>query len=528
MAKPVKHLYQRQGYWWYRKVVPNDVLADFSKRDIRGSLGTQDKREAERLLHIKLAELDAEFEKVRAARRKAADELEEFARRAAAEKQFLASPAFVEAVRAVNSTALDMIDVMENGDHHRRRTPTYEEAVALVEERQEILSPATKEMLIRSAMEQAIIDEEDTVENVLPLIEEAIAQNRHERTKNTSFVIGHYEDGAPVFVIPERFVPRVREFLIGLIDTEEKTLRAKKVAIEARSSDDLRRKDIGLLSLMEDWKKEKDVKEKTVVEAKKAIRLFEQINGPLPYSDVTKDHVLAFKNHLIGLDQASATKAKSWTLLNTIFKTAKGNSRVQVNPFQEVTFSPPKDSKRRDDFTPEELNSIFGALTKYSEDWWLFRIGLYTGARLGEIHQMTADDVQVESGTLYFNLTDEGEKSLKTASSYRKVPIHQQLILDGIKDFFPTEGALFSGRAAAASQRLNRAIDRAGITDKSKTFHSLRHTFKSACRTAGLDEDTHDRFTGHKSSHVGRNYGKHSIPSMKAAIDKVRFGVEGE
>ncbi|WP_372397833.1 site-specific integrase [Azospirillum sp. HJ39] len=527
MAKPVKHLYQRQGYWWYRKVVPNDVRADFPKTDLRGSLGTQEKREAERLLHIKLAELDAEFEAVRAARRKAADALEEEARRVAAEKQFLESTAFVEAVKAVNSTARSMVDVMEDGDHHWLRTPTYEEAAALVDEKGLSLSSPDRETLIQSVMRQAIINEEDTAENVLALIDDAIAQNRYERAHSTSFIVGHHEDGEPRFVIPERFVIPVRDCLIKLLDAEEKTLWAKRSAILDRSSDDLCRKGNGILSLMDDWKREKSVKEKTIIEAKKAIRLFEQVNGPLPYDDVTKEHVLAFKNHLISLDQASATKAKSWTLLNTIFKTAMGNSRVQVNPFQEVTFSPPNDSKRRDDFTPDDLKDIFGVLPNRSKDWWLFRICLYTGARLGEIHQMTADDIKKEGGVLYFNLTDEGEKSLKTASSYRKVPVHQQLISDGIEDFVPSEGPMFGGRHAAASQRLNRVIDRAGITDESKTFHSLRHTFKSACRAAGLDEDTHDRFTGHKSSHVGRSYGKHSIPSMKAAIDKVQFGIEG-
>ena len=137
-------------------------------------------------------------------------------------------------------------------------------------------------------------------------------------------------------------------------------------------------------------------------------------------------------------------------------------------------------------------------------------------------------DILDDDGVIYINFTDQGEgQSLKTRNSRRAVPVHKQLLSDGFLGMIPKEGRLFTtGTKDAASKRLNTAINSAGIKDESKVFHSLRHTFKSACRAAGLDEDTHDRLTGHKSSHVGRSYGTHSIAALKVAIDKVEFGID--
>lgn len=63
-------------------------------------------------------------------------------------------------------------------------------------------------------------------------------------------------------------------------------------------------------------------------------------------------------------------------------------------------------------------------------------------------------------------------------------------------------------------------------------FHSFRHTFKAACRRAGIHEETHDLLTGHRGTGVGRSYGRmagHSAEMVKTlfdAIGKVRYSAD--
>jgi integrase len=46
------------------------------------------------------------------------------------------------------------------------------------------------------------------------------------------------------------------------------------------------------------------------------------------------------------------------------------------------------------------------------------------------------------------------------------------------------------------------------VDHPAKTFHSFRHTFKRACREAGISEEIHHALTGHSGGGVGRSYGR--------------------
>lgn len=63
-----------------------------------------------------------------------------------------------------------------------------------------------------------------------------------------------------------------------------------------------------------------------------------------------------------------------------------------------------------------------------------------------------------------------------------------------------------------------------GINDPNKTFHSFRHSFKRACRDAGLGEEIHDLLTGHKGASVGRGYGQGAgLKVLSEAIERVSY-----
>jgi integrase len=156
--------------------------------------------------------------------------------------------------------------------------------------------------------------------------------------------------------------------------------------------------------------------------------------------------------------------------------------------------------------------------------FWFPLIALFRGARRTEIAQLRVGDVrQGEGGIWYFDLTNEGEdQNLKTTSSARSVPIHAELIRLGLlgvvsarANSHPGSAPLWPGfeppiepKAKAWTKWFGRYLGAHVVDHPAKTFHSFRHTFKRACRGAGLSEEIHHALTGHSGGGVGRRYGR--------------------
>ena len=100
-----------------------------------------------------------------------------------------------------------------------------------------------------------------------------------------------------------------------------------------------------------------------------------------------------------------------------------------------------KDSRspdeKRDNFTNEELKALFHS-TEYVEDtftepfqFWTPLIALFQGMRQKELSQLYLDDIQPVDGVWVFRViknTTEKDKTVKTDSSRRLVPIHPFLL----------------------------------------------------------------------------------------------------
>lgn len=220
---------------------------------------------------------------------------------------------------------------------------------------------------------------------------------------------------------------------------------------------------------------------------------------------------------------------------------------------------------------PEELQTLFNnpKMEKYAANpktahyCWLPLIGLYTGARINEVCQLNPfDDIKLDdaTGIYYFHFTDEGEtalgvdKSIKTNSSRRIVPIHSKLIDLGLLDYvekikktghkiiFP-EWRPLSGKASAnAGKWFTRYIKEVGLKDDTtgarlSGFHSFRHTFV----THGMTNKIQGLFaiTGHETevvdgfgqiSAVAKGYWTRgltdNIQELKETIEKFDFNLQ--
>jgi integrase len=158
-------------------------------------------------------------------------------------------------------------------------------------------------------------------------------------------------------------------------------------------------------------------------------------------------------------------------------------------------------------------------------DWryWLPLIGLFTGARLGEIAQLLVADVRQIHGRWVFHITKEGSKtkSVKTNGSQRVVPVHSELIRMGFIEYQraavgrgdvklfpeiePDKRGFMSGRPSSFYGDYFAEI---GVkSDRSVNFHSFRHGIADAFRAAGYLDEQFAMLLGHTKATTTGRYG---------------------
>jgi integrase len=183
----------------------------------------------------------------------------------------------------------------------------------------------------------------------------------------------------------------------------------------------------------------------------------------------------------------------------------------------------------------EECRHKPGSLLIRDGYFWVPVIALFSGMRLGEILQLVKSDVREENGIWYFDVNKGEGKSLKTASSKRRVPIHRALIdlefLDHIKSG-QQSGRVFPEIKKGAdgyhshhfSKWWGRFAGHVGFKSPRTAFHSFRHNFLDALRAAETPEYINKALAGHSDKSVHGQYGGGAVLSqLKSAIDKVSY-----
>lgn len=251
--------------------------------------------------------------------------------------------------------------------------------------------------------------------------------------------------------------------------------------------------------------------------------------------------------------------------VSRFFVWARSRDDSVVNPVDGLAVKRKKRGRNKERFPwrTDELNTMFQApiytgchslrrwrdkgnfVPRQSAMFWVPLIGLFSGMRLGEIIQLHVADVKTRAGISYFDVTtilDDDEvkeqKSLKTATSRRGVPIHKTLFDVGFADFleyrkrsgadrlFPDFGQAKDDGSWSKpfSKHFKRFRDSIGVTRRGVVFHSLRHNVEDALRNADVRKEVRDAVQGHEESGVSREYGSgHYVETLNEAVQKIRY-----
>jgi integrase len=186
--------------------------------------------------------------------------------------------------------------------------------------------------------------------------------------------------------------------------------------------------------------------------------------------------------------------------------------------------------KPRQEFTPQELTQIFSAphfrtgrgeqskagtfRTFQPFHYWLPLLGLFTGARIGELCQLHLSDVGQEQNVWFIDINQNTpDKSLKNNWSARRVPLHPKIVELGFSEWcsnlkqagyqrvFPELSWDPEKRYAKEPiRRMQQYFESLGMPrDGSKVFHSFRHIVNNVLtKRTQMPEILRKRLMGHE------------------------------
>lgn len=550
-------LTQRGGVWQVRKRIPADLQHIDMRGSIRESLDTRDKREAVGRYHLKLAEYEAGFARLREELRSrpfvetalATARIQDLGRAAVeglVRQWWQARSSFrkpkcedgQDAASVLASLAEDEASAARAEDEGR-------DLASELADRLLVEAGAASRPLrigsIKTHQQYPIVDRDTLAYSQLrSLVRQGL---KHETMLARDHVTG--ERTTPPHAI---FNPQGAE-IMGTVKTVSdlvRAFRAERVRLlDAESTD----RKYGLL-----------------------FRLVEEQWGNLPVREITRQACVELIHFIQRVPKNAAQKFPSMSFAQSVAAAETGGHELLapntvVSYVQNlcallrwgknhdfgvmVTTDGLKPSGgalvQRRGMTPAELTTIFRALSVLREQtphkFWIPALAAYTGARAEELCQLRTEDVIDVGGITCLNLTRfdptgraVAGKRFKTKYSERYVPLHGELIAAGFMEFVEAcdrAGRLFPalkpGKKGNYSHNFSkwygRFMDSIGLTDPALVFHSYRHGFRDACRDADIPEETAHALGGWATVNQGQRYGNRgAVPNLHRALTKIAYG----
>ncbi|EGR3178556.1 site-specific integrase [Vibrio parahaemolyticus] len=312
----------------------------------------------------------------------------------------------------------------------------------------------------------------------------------------------------------------------------------------------------------------KDKDAKALYEAGLQIERLIEVIGDLDVTEVTRAHIVEFRDTLLqlpkskiasirnrplleqielvkiqGLETLSATTVKNCLRkTSVVFSYAIELGIIDSNPHVGVrvaTAEKKTEANEGKGYTDSEMRRLFQADVFNDTNarkpygmacYWVPLLCRYTGARLEEMSQLHKSDVsQSDSGIHYLNIRRGEGQSVKNNSSLRHVPIPAHLIELGFLDYVAESGGFlfpelkenkYGKKSAALSKWWGQTVRSLGI-HTTQPAHAFRHTFKTALRRLGIADTVSDAITGHTPAGVGGSYGTVELETKKEAIDRL-------
>lgn len=512
MIKPTK---DRNGTYYIRKAVPQELRSVIGKGELKRSLETKVLEQAKLRTPVALASINAIIQNAKAERSVTQDDTEIIA--SVWMTRILQQPETIEAryVRLYNygygltadndqlNECLCKGELAGEADYHlitQLLQPELEEALQWTPAE---LTPAWKQKLAWRLAEHRISAAEMYITDELPTYT-AIAATQKKKSLTFASLFEHYRSHI--------------ELTAGV--------RAKSRIRDYSPSANRFNKFIGNKSIRE-------ISKSDLAQFRSLLE-----HTPANRSKAVNSQSLEKQAEAAGQKLSNNTVRNILMHLSAMFTLAVQDDLLDESPFERFKMRKKELSISEDKaFTDDEIRLMFrlplfhGEPSYYGDmAYWLPIFLYYTGARREEIGQLRKSDIVNLFGIHCITIRMGEEQSVKTTGSRRYVPIHSHLLELGFLDYANTQNdQLFAEKsevndkyASNYSRWWGRLIRDNGINRKGTTpCHSFRHSFITQCRAMDVREDTQNNVTGHVPDSVARKYGKHLVESCRNLIERI-------
>lgn len=552
VAKPVG-LFQRGGVWWLRVVVPIELReAHNGASKVVRSLKTTDRREADRLGALRRAELLEGFEDMRRALnpRPVATLTPELAATLAQgirarllrwDDRVRDNPAAAELwLHVAESLSASNLTSLRLGPPQPLPAPTTERLEALA--RLSPLDGLTPEQLGRLAQVNAGADQAAALVTASRRLSHVVPLADLEARRLGLLIDWRSPEARPALLAC------LEAFRSGIADMGKRD-RGETIATPAEPSSVPIAASMTLREVFAKWKEGKKRGPDALAACERALAAFESHAGLVPVTQIKRNpHGTEFRAWLLKQGITPKTAHDRLTWVKSLLRFAcRDLDLITKQPWDGLNIEHETTRKRRP-WTIAELQGFFAQpvwsayeLPKVADAagaaaYWIPLLGLFTGARVGELCQLRVQDVVETPDGPVLSINEEAEgATVKTAASIRDVPLHSELVRLGFLDYvaevrkagavslWPAmrfrrgkPGAFFSEWFGTA-----RRMVPGGAPD----FHSLRHTVRSALAEAELPEAIKDRITGHEArgSTGTRVYETVSRAALRRAVEAIKY-----
>lgn len=561
-------LHNRNGTYYHRAAVPLDIQDSFGKKQVWRSLRTKDHKEALKLVRVAAVEADRLFDEHRAKMAVEAasltqvlteEQIKQFGEMAYHSwlyfDDFLREQGFGQASGRSEKDVAEIFEAYRSGIEARMRMHKSHFARGQVR-------PIDEEIALDFLKDHMGIK----LDPASPSLRMAVIEN-------------------------QKAAIRAQKAIAARAEGEVIETPAAPVVSSMSSSQQANGSSVPLLSVaVEEWASEK-TKTNWVAKTEREHRVwmahFIETVGDRPIDDYAKADARAFRNVLMKTP-ANWNKLPPLSNIPTLSKAAEKAHSLNLPPmsdsninkllgfvgafwtwaegiYDEVPSGLFKGLKlkinknvreERDPFDKAELNAIFDAplytgclslrswkkegdlIPKDAGIYWVHLISLFSGMRMGEIIQLYTEDLREEEGALYFDVNANGDdKKLKTATSWRSIPVHPRLIEMGFMELVKArriskEKRLFPDLkmgddgyySSPFSKRFNRFLKSVGVKKLKNAFHSFRHNFEDACRDCDITKEVIDTLQGHGERGMSARYGKgRTLRKLNEAMRRIEY-----
>ncbi len=263
-----------------------------------------------------------------------------------------------------------------------------------------------------------------------------------------------------------------------------------------------------------------------------AVRIYKFSLGDKRLGDIDHADLLWLKEELFGEGCSASTIRNTFTPLQAIFRRARKNGTVAINPALDLEL--PKAGSRKRAARPEDAAELMDVLGEDLRPPWA--TAFYTGLRRGELRALRVRNVDLLAAMISVEEgwdDEEGEILPNSEAGIRKVfvlealrPLLAPLVEDREPDAFvfgnhgPFDPRATLRKARRAWNAENRKRQKKAEEAETEAqlvewfgLHEARHSFSTWLDSAGVSGTRADRYMGHSSKGVTDDY-RHQLPGQ--------------